>query len=123
MVLAQDPKGVKTFIPPSADRHLPDEKRFTVTLKIFSVQDTQRLENRVTAKKAKAGSFNRGVLEEGVIDWFNLEDVKKVDGKVVRTEVPYDGPEDLEKISSRVRREIVQELLEVNELDEDDEGN
>jgi hypothetical protein len=121
-MLAQEPGGTKLFIP-SSERHVPEDKAFTVELRLFTVSDQQRFANR---GGKKPGTLMRQILGEGVIGWDNLfREVKDKENAGKRKLVPvhFEGPESLDYLPLRVRREIADALMDLNEVDEDDEGN
>jgi hypothetical protein len=121
-MLAQDPGGTKLFSPKS-ESHLPEENRFTVELRLFTVADQQRFANR---GGKKPGTLMKQILTEGVLGWDNLfREIKDPEntGKKKLVPVHYEGPESLDCLPIRVRREIADSLMDLNELDEDDEGN
>lgn len=121
-MLAQDPGGTKLFIPRS-ERHLPEDKAFTVELRLFTVSDQQRFANR---GGKKPGTLMKQILTEGVVSWTNLEHETtdpENPGKKRRVPVHYEGSESLNYLRLGVRREIADELMDLSEPDEDDEGN
>ena len=124
-MLAQDPGGTKLFTP-ECDKDLPKEDQLVVVIRLFTVQDQQRFANR---GGKKPGTLMAKILAEGIVDIVQglydlVPDPNDPEGKKkIKREIPWDGIETLNRMRIMARRQIADELMDLSEASEDDEGN
>lgn len=122
-MLAQDPGGTKLFTP-ACEMDLPEADRLVVEIRLFTVQDQQRFANR---GGKKPGTLMTKILAEGIVDivqgLYEMVEDPENPGKKKKREIPWEGVTTLNRMRIKARRQIADELMDLSELDEDDEGN